>query len=112
MKKDEIKPTTPELIGQADQAQIDAWKAAYKLGIYALVGGGHIGYFKCGNRHDVNQSMAKADTNAALDMYQVYAEATHIGGSTEILTNDKLFKGVAQAIRKDMEGEKFELVNL
>lgn len=111
MKK-ETKPNTPALIGQMSDDEIKVLKAANPLGIYALVGGGHIGYFKCGDRHDVNQAMAKADTNAALDMYQVYAELTHIGGSAELLTNDRLFKGVAHAIRKDMEGEKFEVVNL
>lgn len=109
-KQNQTKPA--ELIGQVSDEQISTWKASHPLGIYGLKSGGHIGYFKRGDRHEVNAAMAKASTDAALDMYEVYGGMTFIGGSREILENDHLFKGVAQELKKDMDGEKAELVNL
>lgn len=101
-----------QLIGQATQEQIDAWKKANPLGIYALISGGHIGYFKNPSRQELNCAMSKADTSAPLDMYEELATLTFIDGSRELLDNDNKFIGIATQMKQKFEGEKAELVNL
>ena len=100
------------LIGHASEAQIKEWKAKHKAGIYAVEVDGHVGYFKNPGRHEVNCSMAKADKDKALDLFEELANLTFIGGSEEILKDDQMFIGVSQEIKVKLDGKKATLVNL
>lgn len=99
------------LIGEVDQTQIDAWKAAHPLGIYKVVSeSGHVSYFKNPSRHDVNAALA-ANKNI-LDPFEQLAGQTWLGGSAEMKTNDTMFLGVMNAIKDKMDGQRAALVNL
>ena len=100
------------LIGQADQKQIDSWKAANPNGIFGVTVGGHIGYFKKPGRNDLNCAMSKFSNESPLDMYEELANLTFLGGSDEVLKNDNKFMGVVTQLKTITEGEKAELVNL
>lgn len=100
------------LIGQATAEQIAEWKAKHPLGIYAIVVGGHVAYFKNPNRHEVNCAMAKADKDKALALFEELCSVTFIGGSEETLKNDSMFLGLCQEIKVKLDGQQAALVNL
>ncbi|NDC42008.1 MAG: hypothetical protein EBZ77_10740 [Chitinophagia bacterium] len=104
--------TTPTLTGQATEQQIAEWKARSRYGIYSLEAGGHIGYFKNPDRHELNCAMSKADKDKALDMFAELAALTFLGGSDALLTDDQLFIGICQELKGKLEGKKATLVNL
>ena len=105
-----------QLIGQATPEKIQEWKNDAKNadGIYSLTNAGktHIAYFKYPNRGEVNAALATANADTALDMYEVFANDTFIGGSEEMLEKESFFLGVVQHMKTVMEGEKMEAVNL
>jgi hypothetical protein len=100
------------LIGQLTVDQIAELKTKYKAGIYAVIIDGHIGYFQNPNRIHMNISMSKASADAALDMYEMLAKLTMIGGSEVLLTDDAMFFGLTQHLKTKMDGKKGQLVNL
>jgi len=101
-----------ELKGEASNEQITSWKQQYPQGIYAVTADGHIAYFKNPGRAEMNCAMSKANTDAALDMYEDLAQRTFIGGSEAVLKDDQLFFGLIQQIKIKMDGKKATLVNL
>lgn len=101
-----------QLTGQQTDEQIQAWKQQYKQGIYAIEIDNHIGYFKNPNRHEMNCTLSKASSDAALDMYEELARLTFLGGSEEVLNDDQKFFGLVQQVRTKMDGKKAKLVNL
>lgn len=103
---------TTLLIGQATDDQINAWKAANAGGIYGITVENHIGYFKEPNRQEMNQAYSKVDSDAFLDSWEELATLTYIGGSKELLTNDRLFFATARMMKTRQESVKAELVNL
>jgi hypothetical protein len=100
------------LIGQEPDAQITSWKLQYPQGVYAVEVDGHIAYFKNPGRPEMNCAMSKANTEAALDMYEDLAQRTFIGGSEALLKDDQMFFGLMQQIKIKMDGKKATLVNL
>lgn len=106
------KAPAERLEGQATEAEIAAWKKQYELGIYALKGGGHIAYFQNPNLDHVNCAMSTAMGGQPMDMYKCCAELTIIGGSRKLIENHTLFLGIATPIKRKMDGETMELVNL
>jgi hypothetical protein len=101
-----------QLNGQVTDAQIAAWKAKHKYGIYAIEVDGHIGYFKNPGRHELNCALSKADKDKALEVFEELANVTFLGGSEAILTDDQMFIGVAQELKEKLDGKKATLVNL
>lgn len=101
-----------QLTGQQTDEQIQAWKQQYKQGIYAIEIDNHIGYFKNPNRHEMNCTLSKASSDAALDMYEELARLTFLGGSEDVLNDDQKFFGLVQQVRTKMDGKKAKLVNL
>lgn len=101
-----------QLVGQQTDEQIQAWKQQYKQGIYAIEIDNHIGYFKNPNRHEMNCTLSKASSDAALDMYEELARLTFLGGSEDVLNDDQKFFGLVQQVRTKMDGKKAKLVNL
>jgi len=104
--------TEQQITGQQTAEQIQAWKAQYKQGIYAIEVDNHIGYFSNPSRHEMNCAMSKASSDAALDMYEELARLTFIGGAEEVIDNDQMFFGLVQQIKVKMDGKKARLVNL
>jgi hypothetical protein len=100
------------LTGQATEAQIAAWKAKHRYGIYAVEVDGHVGYFKNPGRHELNCAMSKADREKALDVFEELANITFIGGSEALLKDDQMFIGISQELKVKLEGKKATLVNL
>jgi hypothetical protein len=101
-----------QLIGQAADEQVSAWKQKYKTGIYSVEVDGHIGYFKNPGRNELNCAMSKADRDKALGIFEELANITFIGGSEEILNDDQMFIGVSQELKVKLDGKKATLVNL
>ena len=100
------------LIGVATPEEIKDWKAKYNGKAYSLEVDGHIAYFRNPNRTDMNISMSKASIEAPLDMYEMLAKLTKIGGSEDVLTDDDMFFGITQQLKVKMDGKKAILVNL
>lgn len=101
-----------QLIGQASEEQVAAWKKECPDGIYAIKFKEHIAYFKNPNRHEVNCTLAKADPEKVTAMYEELAELTYLGGSREVFDNDQKLLGYMNQVKVKLEGEKAELVNL
>ena len=101
-----------KLTGEADQAQIDAWKKQSKYGIYAVQVDGHIGYFKNPNLHEANCAAAKQDDTKPFAVTKELAEVCWLGGSEEILNNDQLFMSAAAYIKASIGNKTATLVNL
>jgi hypothetical protein len=104
--------TEAKLIGQATEAQITEWKEKYKGKIYGLQVDGHIAYFQNPSRVQMNIAMSKASTDTALDMYEMLAKLTKIGGSEAVLTDDEMFYGIGKQLKAKMDGKQAVLVNL
>lgn len=104
---------TPKYAGEVPKSQIDTWKAQYKQGIYALVSeDGHIGYFKNPQFNEVNASLAQQTDDDTLIVYTSCARMTYIGGSEEMLNDERKLLGVAQEIKEKMKGVRMTLLNL
>lgn len=107
MKGKEIK-----LIGEATAEQIAEWKSKYPLGIYGLKSGDAVGYFQNPSLDHANCATAKADKQAAYDMYKELGELTFIGGCRSVLESPTKFLGIADHLKRKMDGEKAELLDL
>ena len=79
------------LVGQATDAEIQAWKVKYKQGIYQIEDEGHVAYFQNPTRQIMNASMSKASTEASLDMYELCAKLCFIGGSDQVMKDEQGF---------------------
>ena len=100
------------LIGVASEEQIKEWKEKYKGGIYCVENSGYIAYFQNPTRQHMNIAMSKASADAALDMYEMLAKLTKIGGAEEILTDDAMFFGLTSDLKTKMDGKRGILKNL
>lgn len=111
MKGDKKVPT---VIGLASEAQIAEWKAASKYGIYGAMNMAktHIAYFRVPDLNDLNCSYAKQDVTRPFDKWAELANVTYLGGSEEMLTNDRFFASIVNVIQEQAEGEQGSLVNL
>ena len=101
-----------QLIGQATAGQVEGWKKANKYGIYGVTVDGHIAYFKTPDLMHVNCALAKASNTAPMACVKELACITFLGGSNEVLTDDRLFLGASSLIKASMEGKTATLVNL
>jgi len=100
------------LTGEASPEEIKAWKATYKQGIYQVVNGNYVAYFQNPTRIHMNISMSQAKAEAALDMYEMLAKLTKIGGAEELLTDDEMFYGLTADLKVKMDGKRGVLKNL
>ena len=100
------------LIGQAESAQIDAWKMNWPDGIYAVCNDTHIAYFKNPSRLEVNFALSRASKDAPLAVVEALADKTFIGGSDLLLRSDSFFLGAGAEIKEKLYGVKAKLVNL
>jgi hypothetical protein len=73
---------------------------------------GHVGYFKNPGRDEVNSALSQADKDTPLDMFAELANSTFLGGSDQILKDEPMFIGLANAIKVKLDGKKAVLVNL
>lgn len=101
-----------QAFGQANDQQIKEWKTIHKTGIYAIIVDNHIAYFKNPNRQEVNCALSKADTDNALGVFEMLANITFIGGSEEIMKDDRMFIGMCNEMKVKLDGAKATLVNL
>jgi hypothetical protein len=97
---------------QATSEQIAKWKAEHPQGIYSYEVEDRVIYFCNPTRKHINAVLSKANADAPLDMFERLAKMTKLGGDDTILTNDELFKGLVETLRKKMDGKKGEVVNL
>ena len=113
MKNNEQIPEEPAgLLGLATQEQIRNWKQQHAGGIYALETGGHIAYFKNPGRQEVNCALRKSDKDRVLDVYEELAAVTFLGGSEEVLRDDRKFLGICRELKSKLDGARVRLVNL
>lgn len=101
-----------KLTGQVEQSQIDAWKASWPNGIYAVECKGRIGYFKNPDVNDTNYALSKESKDKRLDKWKAMADVTWLGGCDELLTNDRYFLSIIGFIQAACDGEESKLVNL
>jgi len=104
--------TVVNLIGQATDAQVAEWKKGWPLGIYAVKVAGHIVYFRNPGIDDLNCAYAKSDWTKQLDKWKELADVTYIGGSEQVLKNERLFIGIVDKLQTAAQAEESELVNL
>ncbi len=110
------KENTPKLIGQATDAQIAEWNKKSKYGIYSVLvpkkEPKHIIYFRVPDLDDLNCAYAKTDWNRQLDKWKELADVTFLGGSEEVLKNDRLFISIIDKLKDVAQAEESDLVNL
>jgi hypothetical protein len=102
------------LNGQVDQAQIDAWKAKYPMGIYAFEINGQIGYFKNPNRKEINCALYNAVPESPLSSYEELAKLTFLPGqpNTTMLDDDTIYSSLMACMKLKSETLSGKLVNL
>ncbi len=76
--------------------------------------GGHVAYFRECTRHDVNTAMAVAHEPGAkyLDGTEKFGQLVFLGGSDQLLKNDRYFLSIAPELRGKMNPLEAVLVNL
>lgn len=99
-------------IGQATEAEINAWKVSHPQGIFAVTVEEHIAYFSNPTRLQVNCTLAKADAAMPLAMFEDMTKQLFIGGSNKVLEDDEMFLGLVNAIKTKLDGKKAQLLNL
>lgn len=99
------------LIGQLSTDKIAELKELNKR-IYAVEVGGHVAYFREPTRKDINASASQLDQDSPMDYFETIMRDTIIGGSDAVITDDALYLGALNQVRKKIEGEKAVLVNL
>jgi hypothetical protein len=98
------------LIGQASDAQIDAWKKEHK-DIFAITVEEHIGYFKKPGRTVIALASTKLQTNP-LGYMETILENTFIGGSKTLIEDDAYFMSLVPKVEEMVEVKTAELVKL
>lgn len=101
-----------KLTGEVSTEQVSEWKKKHSLGVYAIVVGGHIAYFKTPGFDELNYGYSKYEPDKALEMWRAIADNTFLGGSEEILQNATLFSGAKNIIQRKADGVKAELLDL
>lgn len=104
------------LIGQATEAQISAWRNMYG-DVYEITIGEHIGYVRGFDRATMkfalSQMSVKVDTETRqaevsmakmIDIGEIGLQNCWLGGSEEIKTNDRMFVAAAMQV-----GELFDI---
>jgi hypothetical protein len=104
----------PTLMGQATDEQIAAWKAKYKMGIFAYEINGQIAYFKNPSRQEINCALYKADAESPLSACEELASLIYIPDqpNTTILTDDEVYSGLMICMKLKLNGIPGRLVNL
>lgn len=101
-----------ELVGQATDEQIAAWKKDNKDGIYKIEVDGHVGYFRNPDMDDLNIAASQVDADAPLDFNKTIMRDTILGGSERIIEETRLFMGASKQIAKKIDGAKAKLSDL
>ena len=101
-----------KLNGQADDAQITKWKQEYKDGIYYIKSPTDIAYFREPMVFDVETAYAAADDDHPFASIKEFGRLTFIGGSEEILKDDRMFLGAKTQLVKHWSGIKATSGNL
>ena len=117
MSKVVIRNTAADLlIGEVDQAKIDAWKKEFPNGIYMVQvpesAPTHVGYFKNPSRLDVNYALSQISDTSPLNVLEAFANTCFIGGAEDVLNDNGMFLGICSVIKEKMNGVKAKLVNL
>ncbi len=99
-----------KLTGQVGQEQIDAWKKQYGK-VWAIKVDGHIGYLKKPDRQSLAYSATVAQTNP-MKSNELLLNASWLGGSEAIKTDDELFFGASAKLVDLIAVKEGELVNL
>lgn len=95
--KDKVK-------GLVTQKQIDAWKAANPVGVFAVKSEGHIGYFGYPSRSEMNDAILNPEEGNPFGAYELMMQMSFLGGSVELLTNPRLFATVIHKYKAKIDG--------
>lgn len=97
--------------GYAQATQVAKWMKENE-GVYAIVCGNEISYFKLPTRKTLNEAQAVINSMCFLDYWEAFANDTFLGGSNEYTNNDEMFRGMVEQFKTVGEGYEAELVKL
>lgn len=97
-------------IGQAEQAQIEAWKQKFGE-IYAVKCDGHVAYLKKPSRKAISYASVAGKTDP-VKFNEVLLNDCFIGGSEKVKTDDSLFLGISAKLAELIEVKEAELEKL
>lgn len=101
-----------KIIGEVDQAQIDAWKNQYKTRRIPTVkveddeGNTHISYFRKPDFEHISMLRKKAKKEEELDALKTITNTLHIGGSEEVMQDYHMCFGTIQAVGELLKATK------
>lgn len=98
------------LIGQVEQAQIEAWKQKFGE-IYAVKCDGHVAYLKKPSRRSISYASVAGKTDP-IKFNEMLLNDCFIGGSEKVKTDDGLFLGVSAKLAELIEVKESELEKL
>jgi len=101
------------LIGEKTQAEIDAWKTKYPLGVYAIKMAGKIAYFKHPDFAEMDAYNSKTDDSANVsDSWKMLAQTCFVGGCEELRDSPKYLPTTFAKLKSLIFDATAELVNL
>ena len=104
--------TAPALIGQATEAQIDAWKRKH-TNIFAIEADGHVAYFKSPDRQTIGMAMSLSNGGSdGMKFNNLLFDNCWLGGSEEIKTSDRLYLPASAHMRQMIDVAEAQIKKL
>lgn len=104
------KDNKDKIVGLVTPAQIEKWKQECPLGFYGAKSGKHIAYLRYPTRDEINDALTNMVEGEPFSAYANMANMTFIGGSADLLTNDRLYTTVIHKIKTEIDGNA-EILN-